>query len=129
MYKFSHVLSSYLIFQADLLCIRELLKRNAEWKFYMNHASSELPLITVEEMETFLRSRNRSIIDSYTNKFLSRQKYLYKWKRCSEIGISQCSRLRECCRQVKAGVVSNSRNKHHQTWSINLSRSLYVKFR
>ena len=71
-----------LLFQADLLCIRELLNRNAEWKFYMNHATSELPLITVEEMETFLWSKNRSIIDSYTSRFISRQKYLYKWKRC-----------------------------------------------
>ena len=26
------------------------------------------------------------------------------------------SRLRECCRQVKAEVVSNSSNKIHQTW-------------
>ena len=51
----------------------------------MNHASSELPLITVEEMETFLWSRNRSVIDSYnmTNTFLShRQKYLHRWRRC-----------------------------------------------
>ena len=33
--------------------------------------------------------------------------------------------MRECCRQVEAGVISNSRNKIHQTWYINFSRSLY----
>ena len=35
-------------------------------------------------------------------------------------------RLRECCRQSKAEVVSNSRNKFHQTWGLPSSRALSV---
>ena len=70
-----------LLFQADLICTRELLERDTEWKFYMNHASSELPLITVEEMENLLWSLKRSVIDSYNNTFDSRQKYLHRWRR------------------------------------------------
>ena len=35
------------------------------------------------------------------------------------------ARLRECCRQAQAGVVSNSKNKIHQTWQEPFSRALY----
>ena len=35
-------------------------------------------------------------------------------------------RLCECCRQGQAEVVSNSRNKIHQTWRLPFYRSLYV---
>ena len=35
-------------------------------------------------------------------------------------------RLRECCMQVEAEVVSNSRNKIHQTWEWPYSPALYV---
>ena len=31
-------------------------------------------------------------------------------------GLKGCPRLRECCRQDQAEVVSKSRNKIHQTW-------------
>ena len=34
-------------------------------------------------------------------------------------------RLRECCRQVEAEVVSNSQNKIHQTWERKFSPPLY----
>ena len=34
--------------------------------------------------------------------------------------ISRCSKLRECCRQIEAEVVSNSRRNIHETWSIDL---------
>ena len=35
-------------------------------------------------------------------------------------------RLRECCRQGQAEVVSDSRNKIHQTWGPPFSRALYI---
>ena len=35
------------------------------------------------------------------------------------------TRLRECCRQGQAEVVSKSSNKSHQTWGAHLSRALY----
>ena len=35
-------------------------------------------------------------------------------------------RLRECWRQVEAEVVSNSRNKSHQTWERPFSGDLYM---
>ena len=43
---------------------------------------------------------------------------------CTEIGLSLGTWFRECCRQVEADVVSNSRNKLHETWVRNFSRSL-----
>ena len=43
----------------------------------------------------------------------------------TEIRSSWCSRFRECSRQVEAELISKSRNKLHQTWSIDFSRSLY----
>ena len=36
------------------------------------------------------------------------------------------ARLRECCRQGRAEVVSNRSNKIHQTWGPPFSRSLYI---
>ena len=44
--------------QADLICMRELLLRNKEWDFYMNLASSELPLMVMGEIEELVRERN-----------------------------------------------------------------------
>ena len=40
--------------QADLMCMRELLRRDARWRYFLNPAASELPLVTVEEMEATL---------------------------------------------------------------------------
>ena len=37
--------------QADLICMRQLLLRNKEWDFYVNLASSELPLMVMGEIE------------------------------------------------------------------------------
>ena len=37
--------------------------------------------------------------------------------------------MRECCRQSQAEVVSNSRNKIHQTWGPPFSRALYFPAR
>ena len=34
--------------------------------------------------------------------------------------------MRECCRQVEAEVLSNSRNKIHQTWGLPYSGALYT---
>ena len=42
---------------------------------------------------------------------------------------SRTCRVRECCRQLKAlkcQAVSKSRNKIHQTWCTDFSRSLYI---
>ena len=43
--------------QADLICMRQLLLRNKEWDFYMNLASSELPLMVMGEIEELVRER------------------------------------------------------------------------
>ena len=37
-----------------------------------------------------------------------------------------CSRLHECCRHVEAEVITNSRNRLHQTWSTDFSQSLHI---
>ena len=36
-------------------------------------------------------------------------------------GLKALARLRECCRQAQAEVVSNSKNKIHQTWGLPLA--------
>ena len=41
------------------------------------------------------------------------------------LGWNVIPRLRECCRQVEAEVVSNSKNKIHQTWGPPFRRALY----
>ena len=48
------------------MCMRELLKRDAAWKYFLNPAASELPLVTVEEMESTLKTIGKSIVESYT---------------------------------------------------------------
>ena len=48
------------------MCMRELLKRDADWKYFLNPAASELPLVTVEEMENTLKNVGKSIVESYT---------------------------------------------------------------
>ena len=51
--------------------------------------------------------------------------YRMSWPIYTAISKSQCSRLRKCCRQVEAEVISNSWNKIHQTWCTNFSKDLY----
>ena len=56
--------------QADLMCMRELLRRDAHWKYFLNPAASELPLVTVEEMEDTLAHMamaegGGSVVESY----------------------------------------------------------------
>ena len=46
--------------QADLICMRELLERDKEWKFFMNPAASELPLMPVGDIEELVRERGGS---------------------------------------------------------------------
>ena len=53
------------LIQADLMCMRELLRRDADWRYFLNPAASELPLVTVEEMENTLRHIGGSIVESY----------------------------------------------------------------
>ena len=45
---------------------------------------------------------------------------------CAGHGLKVVPRLRECCRQSQAEVVSNSRNTIHQTWGPLFSRALYA---
>ena len=45
---------------------------------------------------------------------------------CTGLDYKVIPRLRECCRQVEAEVVSNSSNKIHQTWEGPYSRALYI---
>ena len=40
--------------------MRELLERDKEWKFFMNPAASELPLMPVGDIEELVRERGGS---------------------------------------------------------------------
>ena len=43
---------------------------------------------------------------------------------CTGLGLKMVPRLRECCRQSQAELVSKSRNNIHQTWGPPYSRAL-----
>ena len=45
---------------------------------------------------------------------------------CTRLDYKADLRLQECCRQVEAEVVSNGRNKVHQTWERPCSQALYI---
>ena len=45
---------------------------------------------------------------------------------CTGVGEKDPARLRECCRQDQAEVVSISRGKVHHTWGPPFSRALYM---
>ena len=49
------------------MCMRELLRRDARWRYFLNPAASELPLVTVEEMEDTLAHMEDmgSVVESY----------------------------------------------------------------
>jgi hypothetical protein len=56
------------------MCLRELSNRDSKWEFYVNPASSELPLMTAEEMARTLRETGDSIVDSFKNSNQGRHK-------------------------------------------------------
>ena len=60
--------------QSDLMCLRQLLERNQEWKFWTNPAASEMPILAVEDMSATLRDIGESVIDSFKNPNLGRHK-------------------------------------------------------
>ena len=45
---------------------------------------------------------------------------------CTGLQYKAGPRLRECCREVETEMVSNSRNKFHQTWGPPYTGALYV---
>ena len=49
------------------MCLRQLLERNNEWKFWTNPAASEMPILAVEEMSATLRDSGESIVVSSNN--------------------------------------------------------------
>jgi hypothetical protein len=51
--------------QADLMCMREMLRRDKKWKFFLGPAATEMPLVTIDEMEERLRSIGKSVIEAY----------------------------------------------------------------
>ena len=55
------------LLEADLTCLRLLLRSNGRWKFYLNLSGSELPRFSVEQMEAMLSSAaaNRSLVGSW----------------------------------------------------------------
>ena len=56
------------------MCLRQLLERNEEWKFWTNPAASEMPILAVEDMSATLRDIGESVIDSFKNPNLGRHK-------------------------------------------------------
>ena len=56
------------------MCLRQLLERNQEWKFWTNPAASEMPIQAVEDMSATLRDIGESVIDSFKNPNLGRHK-------------------------------------------------------
>jgi len=63
--------------QADINCMRHLLVRNTTWRWYMNLAGTELPLMTNKEMVERMTSSSEELVGSITQdpKFNYRQEY------------------------------------------------------
>ena len=59
--------------------MRELLLRDKKWEFYLNPASSELPLMAVGEIEELARIVGGSIIDNYA----TARKFYFRHKKIS----------------------------------------------
>ena len=52
------------VLEADMICIRELLKTNTPWRMYMNPAGSELPLKPFKEMRQMIMANGeKNVID------------------------------------------------------------------
>ena len=64
--------------QSDLMCLRQLLERNQEWKFWTNPAASEMPILAVEEMSATLRDIGESVVDSFKNSNPKRHKVFHQ---------------------------------------------------
>ena len=53
------------ILEADLICMRQLLKLDREWKYFLNPASTEMPLMTIEETVNVLMANGKDILEVY----------------------------------------------------------------
>jgi hypothetical protein len=47
------------------MCMREMLKREQKWKFFLGPAATEMPLVTIEEMEEKLKGIGKSVVEAY----------------------------------------------------------------
>ena len=65
------------------MCLRQLLERNQEWKFWTNPAASEMPILAVEEMSATLRDIGESVVDSFKNSNPKRHKVFHQLVRYS----------------------------------------------
>ncbi len=47
------------------MCMRELLRTDKNWKYFLTPASTELPLMTMEETVRTLRKNGKDILEVY----------------------------------------------------------------
>ena len=69
----------YSILESDLICFRQLLARNKDWKILVNGAATELPLKPISRIREILRNTTgNGIIVSKENTNQGRHSFAYK---------------------------------------------------
>ena len=69
------------VLRADLICLRQLMQRDNNWKIFLNLASSELPFMSHRKFREKLASANGSVIDVGPNGNADRQRKLMSVRR------------------------------------------------
>lgn len=71
------------VLEADLICLRELyLEKNVLWKYYLNPASSALPLRDHEDIREYLKTNSdQEFLDVQLNDSPERQSHLMVFQR------------------------------------------------
>ena len=53
------------VLDADLICLRQLLRADPDWKMWFNPASTELPLVTIGEFRRRVRGAGGNIVNQW----------------------------------------------------------------
>ncbi len=66
--------------EADLRCLRELLQRDPDWRYFLNLPGSMLPAFSIRETEDILQRglRGGSLAMSYPVPEVERDRFLFK---------------------------------------------------
>ena len=65
--------------QADMMCMRELLRTDKHWKYFLNPAATELPLITIEQMERLFRESGEDWVEVWKIHKLDEHRKVYTY--------------------------------------------------
>ena len=65
--------SDFSLLNADIVCMRELLKLNSKWKYFLNQAGSVMPAMNIKEISgklSALKNNKDSIFSMRVNSLM-----------------------------------------------------------